>query len=131
MNLAKHYRLGSKNKVEGYAKEVSGITYFKGYNEFNWHQDPLVFDTIDIGIDVLDKRNRRLYTNDIVLYRVSNKPFLRTGFVVFEQNSKEFGIIDQKTYHFTPFFLDELSLFDHDRLEVISHLFTVKEVSKG
>ena len=81
------------------------------------------------GIDVLDKRNRRLYTNDIVLYRVSNKPFLRTGFVVFEQNSKEFGIIDQKTYHFTPFFLDELSLFDHDRLEVISHLFTVKEKS--
>ncbi len=131
MNLVKYYRLRNKNKVEGFAKEVSGRTYFKAYNEFNWHQNPLNFDTIDIGVDVYDKRNRRLYTNDIVLYRVSTKPFVRKGFVVFESNSKQFGLIDQETYHFTPFFIDELALFEKDRLEIVSHLFTHSNKTKS
>lgn len=130
MKTIGHYRLRNKNKVEGFAKEIDGVTFFKGYNEFTWHQTALQFDTIDVGIDVLDKRNRRLYTNDIVLYKVSSKPFFRTGFVAYDPNKREFGIIDQESFHFTPFFIDDLSLFDKDKLEVISHLFTRKEKTK-
>jgi len=130
MKTIGYYRLRNKNKVEGFAKEIDGVTYFKGYNEFSWHENALQFDTIDIGIDILDKRNRRLFTNDIVLYKVSKKPFLRTGFVVYESKLKEFGIVDQQSFHFTPFYVEGLCLFDHDKLEVISHLFTKKEISK-
>ncbi|MBO6211445.1 hypothetical protein SAMN05421738_10675 [Algoriella xinjiangensis] len=130
MNLVKHYRLRNEKKVEGYAKEVNGVTFFKGYNEFTWHKNPLQFDTIDVGVEILDRRNRRLYTNDIVLYKVLTKPYTRKGFVVFEPNTKEFGIIDMASFHFTPFYLNDLSLFDKDRLEVISHLFTAKEKAK-
>ncbi|TGN26306.1 hypothetical protein [Empedobacter tilapiae] len=130
MKTSAYYRLRNKNKIEGFAKEENGITYFKGYNEFSWHKTPLQFDTIDIGIEVLDKRNRRLFTNDIVVYKVSTKPFLRTGSVVYESNRKEFGIIDQHSFHFTPFFIDNLNLFEKDKLEIISHLFTRKEKTK-
>ncbi|WP_413532119.1 hypothetical protein [Empedobacter brevis] len=127
MKTAVYYRLRNKSKVEGFAKEENGETFFKGYNEFSWLKTPLQFDTIDIGIPVFDKRNRRLFTNDIVLYKISTKPFLRTGIVIYESNRKEFGIIDQHTFHFTPFFIDNLSLFKKDKLEIISHLFTQKE----
>lgn len=131
MKTIGYYRLRNKNKIEGYAKEMNGVTYFKGYNEFTWHETSLPFDTIDIGIGVKDKRNRRLFTNDIVLYKVSCKPFLRSGFVAYEPNKREFGIIDQQSFHFTPFYIDNFCLFDKDKLEVISHLFTKKEVNKG
>ena len=130
MNLPKYYRLRNKNKVEGYAKELNGVTYFKGYNEFNWHTSALHFDIIDIGVPVFDKRNRRLYINDIVLYKVSSKPFMRKGLVAFDEKLQEFGIIDQQTLHFTPFFVENLCLFNNDRLEVVSHLFTNKEISR-
>lgn len=128
MKTIGYYRLRNKNKVEGFAKEIDGVTYFKAYNEFCWHETSLPFDTIDIGIDILDKRNRRLFTNDIVLYKVSTKPFLRTGFVAYEPNLREFGIVDQKSFHFTPFYIDDLCLFDKDKLEIISHLFTKKDI---
>lgn len=129
MTTTQYYRLRNKNKVEGFAKEVGDTTYFKAYNEFTWHENPLQFDTIDVGLKVLDKRNRRLYTNDVVLYKVLTKPFLRKGFVVYEPSRMDFGIIDQETYHFTPFFANDLALFENDRLEVISHLFTLNEKS--
>lgn len=130
MKTIGYYRLRNKNKIEGFAKEIDGVTYFKAYNEFSWHETSLSFDTIDIGINVLDKRNRRLFTNDIVLYKVSSKPFLRTGFVAYEPNRREFGIVDQESFHFTPFYIDDLCLFDTDKLEIISHLFTRKEKTK-
>ncbi|MGV0831254.1 hypothetical protein ACTS9D_03365 [Empedobacter brevis] len=130
MKTIGYYRLRNQNKIEGFAKEMENVTYFKGYNEFSWHTTPLEFDTIDIGIEILDKRNRRLFTNDIVLYKVSTKPFIRTGFVAYEPIRREFGIIDQHSFHFTPFFIDGLSLFEKDKLEIVSHLFTRKEISK-
>lgn len=129
MKTIQYYRLRNNNKVEGFAKEVDDVTYFKAYNEFSWHQNSIQFDTIDIGIKVLDKRNRRLYTNDVVLYKLLSKPSLRKGFVAYEPLRRDFGIIDLETYHFTPFFAGELALFENDRLEVISHLFTTKEKS--
>ncbi len=121
-----YYRLRTKNKVIGYAKKIEHTIYFKAYNEFNWHTTALDFDTLDIAVGVKDCHHRHLFLNDVVLYKLNTKPIERRGFVMFEPNQKIFGIVDCETYHFTPFFLNDIALFKQDKLEVVSHLFTNK-----
>ena len=72
---------------------------------------------------ILDKMNRMIYEYDIVSYKINDMRMRREGVVLWSEEKEAFGIFDVQSQHFTFFFIDDLYLFQNDKLEIVSHVF--------
>ncbi|OFM81732.1 hypothetical protein HMPREF2660_00500 [Weeksella sp. HMSC059D05] len=123
--VMKYYRLRKKNRVMGYAKEsISSVVYYKAYNDFQWSEKQMDFDTVDRDIGLKDKKHRRIYEGDIVLYYLSESFVERRGLVQINEETQQAELVDLRQGFITPINVESYNLFEHDKLEVVSHAFT-------
>ena len=125
----KSYRLRKGNRVIGYAKENEDGLLYKAYNDFHWHDEQLDFDQIDESIGLKDKRHRTIFEGDVVLYLSNNTNGWRRGWIDFDQKNQP-QIVDEKQHFITPLNVENYSLFEHEKLEVVSHRFSHQSQSK-
>ncbi|ADX67162.1 YopX protein [Weeksella virosa] len=109
----------------GYAKEsISSVVYYKAYNDFQWSEKQMDFDTVDRDIGLKDKKHRRIYEGDIVLYYLSESFVERRGLVQINEETQQAELVDLRQGFITPINVESYNLFEHDKLEVVSHAFT-------
>ena len=80
-------------------------------------------DNVDEYVGVKDVLKRDIYELDIVKYRIDSFIEEREGIVLWETLSQNFVLLDISTKHCTPIFIEDLCIFYHSKMEVVSHLF--------
>ncbi len=108
----------------GYAKENVSVVYYKAYNDFQWSEKQMDFDTVDRSIGLKDKKHRRIYEGDIVLYYLSESFVERKGLVRINEETQQAELVDLRQGFITPINVENYSLFEHEKLEVVSHAFS-------
>ncbi|WP_395092398.1 YopX family protein [Vaginella massiliensis] len=119
----KWYRLRKGNRVMGYARESEDGILYKAYNDFHWHSERLEFDQVDISVGIKDKRHRVIFEGDVVLYLLRESQGWRRGIIKFN-NTNAAVIVDEEYEVATPIQLSDYRLFEHEKLEVVSHVFS-------
>ncbi|MXV38795.1 hypothetical protein GO491_08955 [Flavobacteriaceae bacterium Ap0902] len=122
------YRLRDEYTIVGYAEQTSqGMVFTGKYPKF-WLKTQQKFTYIDEAIGILDRLNRMIYEYDIVSYKINHREMRREGIVLWSEEKEAFGIYDINSKHFTFFFIDDLFLFEKDKLEIVSHVFNRPEL---
>lgn len=127
----KKYRLRNHKTIVGYAEETDSGMLFTGKYPLFWLNGQQKFNQVDKAIGILDKLHRMVYEKDIVSYKITDNMMRREGVVLWSTAKKTFGIFDLQSQHFTYFFIDDIFLFEHDKLEIISHLFNHPHLAKN
>lgn len=122
------YRLRDDKTIVGYAEQTADGMLFTGKYPLFWLQSGHKFSHIDEAIGVLDRLNRMIYEYDIVSYKINDVLMRREGIVLWSEEKEAFGIFDLDTQHFTYFFVDDLFLFEKDKVEIVSHAFNRPKV---
>lgn len=117
------YRLRDDKTIVGYAEETSEGMLFTGKFPLFWLNSDRKFTHVDEAIGILDKLNRMIYEYDILSYKINDTQMRREGIVLWSEEKEAFGIYDIESKHFSYFFVDDLFLFEKDKVEIISHAF--------
>lgn len=119
----KKYRLRDDKTIVGYAEETKDGILFTGKYPWFWLKSDQKYTHVDLSVGILDKMNRMIYEYDIVSYKINDMKMRREGIVLWSEEKEAFGIFDVQSQHFTFFFIDDLYLFQNDKLEIVSHVF--------
>ena len=117
------YRLRDDKTIVGYAEETAEGMLFTGKFPLFWLKSERKFTHVDEAIGILDKLNRMIYEYDILSYKINDTQMRREGIVLWSEEKEAFGIYDIESKHFSYFFVDDLFLFEKDKVEIISHAF--------
>lgn len=122
----KNYRLRQGPKILGYSKVEPRLA--KSTELCPWDVFPKA-DALDAYVGVLDRFHRPVYEQDIVIFVVSSsKREERKGFVLYDELTMKFGVLDLETVIFFPLYVGEICLFEVEKLEIVSHAFTQPEL---
>ncbi|MFV0303893.1 MAG: hypothetical protein ACK5IC_00235 [Moheibacter sp.] len=130
MNQKNKYRLRLNNRIIGYAEETEEGLLFKGREGLWWMRGKPNYNLVDKFISIQDKFHRDIYENDLVNYRLNMRNQMRKGVVLWNDKLDLFGVLDLETYHFTEIFMEEISLFTSEKMEIYSHLFNHPETEE-
>lgn len=122
------YRLRDEKTIVGYAEETAEGMLFTGKYPRFWLKSNQKFTHIDEAIGVLDKLNRMIYEYDILSYKINHKQMRREGIVLWSEEKEAFGIYDVISKHFSFFFVEDLFLFQRDKVEIVSHVFNRPDI---
>ncbi|MFA7447719.1 MAG: hypothetical protein WCY77_04720 [Weeksellaceae bacterium] len=129
MNTNSKYRLRLNIRIIGYAESTEDGLLFKGHEPLWWMRGKPNYNHIDSFTGVQDKFHRDIYENDLVNYRLNADSPMRKGVILINKNSS-FGIFDLESEHFTQLFMQELCLFQSEKMEIYSHLFNHPELEE-
>ena len=121
------YRLRDERQVLGYAKENEEGVFYKAYNDFHWSNERFNFNIVDRSIGLRDKKHRMIFEFDVVLYKLNDSVLMRKGLIKINKEDSEAAIVDLKQGFVTPINIENYSLFEEDKLEVISHDFGISD----
>lgn len=130
VNQKNKYRLRLNKRIIGYAEETEEGLLFKGREGLWWMRGKPNYNLVDKFIGIQDKFHRDIYENDLVNYRLNMRKQMRKGVILLNDKSDSFGILDLETYHFTEIFMEEISLFTSEKMEIYSHLFNHPETEE-
>jgi hypothetical protein len=122
------YRLRLNKRIIGYAEETSEGLLFKGREGLWWMRGKPNYEQIDFFVGFQDKFHRDVYENDLVNYRLNTETQMRKGVVFRNHQTTVFGILDLESKHFTHLFVNNLCLFQSEKVEIYSHLFNHPEL---
>ncbi len=126
----KKYRLRWNQEIVGYAEETSEGVLYKGKEWLWWMRAKPRYNRIDEFVGYKDRLHREIYELDIVSFHLENKKKPIKAIVVWQVKKEEFALYDYEKERFFPLQIEGLSLFENDKLEIVSHLFTQKELQK-
>ena len=127
----KKYRLRKGKSIVGYASETRHGLFFKG-KELLWFMSKTPkYDNVDEYVGIKDKLKRRVYEFDLVRYKLNKGAEENEAIVLWEKKLKSFVLLDINNYYVTPIFIDEFNIFQHEPVEVTSHLFNHPELMKA
>ncbi|MET3733046.1 hypothetical protein [Moheibacter stercoris] len=128
MNQKSKYRLRINSTIIGYAEELDEGILLKGNSvEQAWY-NLKEYNKIDRHVGIQDKFHRDIYENDLVNYRLNGKSPMRKGVILQSQTMESFGILDLESKHFTHLFINDICLFQSEKMEIYSHLFNHPEL---
>lgn len=119
----KKYRLRDHKVIVGYAEETSNGVLFTGKHHWFWMKSNQRFTHVDLSTGVLDRLNRMIYEYDVLSYKINDVKMRREGVVLWSEEKEAFGVFDIESQHFTFFFIDDIFLFQKDKVEIVSHVF--------
>ena len=123
------YRLRLNIRIIGYAESTEDGLLFNGHEPLWWMQGKPNYNQIDSFTGIQDKFHRDIYENDLVNYRLNADSPMRKGVIRINKNAS-FGIFDLESEHFTQLFMQELCLFQSEKMEIYSHLFNHPELEE-
>lgn len=124
------YRLRWDRKIVGYAEQTPQGILFKG-KEWLWFlRGKPRYNQIDECIGCKDKLNRDIYESDIVLYSINDKLNSQKGVILWETQSEQFVLYNVENNEVMPLFVNEVFLFENDKVEIVSHLFNQPDLEK-
>lgn len=128
MNQKSKYRLRINSTIIGYAEEMEEGILLKGNSiEQTWY-NLKEYNKIDRFVGIQDKFHRDIYENDLVNYRLNASSQMRKGVIQSSETMESFGIMDLESRHFTHLFINEICLFQSEKMEIYSHLFNHPEL---
>lgn len=128
MNQKSKYRLRINSTIIGYAEEMEEGILLKGNSiEQTWY-NLKEYNKIDRFVGIQDKFHRDIYENDLVSYRLNASSQMRKGVIQSSETMESFGIMDLESRHFTHLFINEICLFQSEKMEIYSHLFNHPEL---
>ncbi len=127
----KKYRLRWNSEIVGYAEETSEGILYKGKEWLWWMRGKPRYNQIDEAIFLKDKMHRDIYEWDIVLFHLDSVRNPVKAIVLWQEQFSQFVLYEYENDRIFPIFVKELSLFENDKLEIVSHLFTQKELMKN
>ncbi len=131
MRKMNKFRLRLNTRIIGYAEETADGLLFKGREGLWWMRGKPNYDKVDYFIGLQDKFHRDIYENDLVSYRLNSENQMRKGLIMRNKRDGSFGITDLESKHFTQIFVDEICLFQSEKMEVYSHLFNHPELEEN
>lgn len=124
------YRLRLNSRIIGYAEETEYGLLFKGREPLWWMRGKPNYNEIDKFVKIQDKFHRDIYEKDLVNYRLNAASQMRKGIILYDEKEKSFGILDLESKHLTHLFFGEICLFQSEKMEIYSHLFTHPELEE-
>lgn len=123
MKTQTSYRLRRGRMIVGYAEPTqNGLQFCSKFVLFQKEINQ-EFQQVDRSVGLLDKLNRPIFEQDMVLYKLNTSRKKHEGIIIYHPEKEIFGIRDLQSAHFTPLSVENLSLFSHDRMEIFSHAF--------
>lgn len=128
--LHKKYRLRWNKEIVGYAEETPEGILYKGKEWLWFMRGKPRYNQIDEAIGIQDSWHRDIYELDIVLFSLNNKWERNHAVVLWQEQFEQFVLYDYENNKVYPIFVENMSLFENDKLEIVSHLFTQPDLEK-
>lgn len=129
-NQKNKYRLRINSTIVGYVEEVEDGLLFQGNSKEQCWRNLKTYNKVDRFVGIQDKFHRDIYENDLVNYRLNDSKQMRKGVILQNRKNDLLGILDLESKHFTDLFVEDLCLFNAEKMEIYSHLFSFPELEK-